>query len=95
MNVVSQENANCFVEMKAPSNAPIPPTTIRIIGTFRHLERSSGSTCSDVLCEAILLNGGGPSSTSYSREVLLCSMRSELQGAKISDNRPSVFDFDL
>src|SRR5688572_31842038 len=82
MNVVSQENANCFGETKRPISAPRPPSTMRTSGTIRHLERSSGATVSVVACEAILVCQRH-SWLSWRLKVFLPPKRGQLQSANV------------
>ena len=59
MKASSQENANCFVPgglVAVPIPAPIAPKIIRITGTFRHLDKSSGATDEDEESAFIISN---------------------------------------
>src|SRR4051812_24472428 len=93
MNASSQEKANCCPPSRStpkltpsPISATTPPTPIKIVGTLRHLDKSSGCSLAGLIL--ILLF---QISALFLRKIVHGPEMAQLQGAQISDDRPAVF----
>src|SRR3569833_569661 len=93
MNASSHEKANCFPPSRntpkltpRPINANTPPAPIKIVGTLRHLDKSSGCSLAGLLL--ILLF---QISALIRRKVVHRPEMAQLQGAQVGDDRPAVF----
>src|SRR6185312_17321040 len=89
MNASNQEAANWLKSLWSkinPSTASTPPTTIKIVGTLRHLDKSSGCSLAGLvlisLFQSCALIGG---------KVIRRPELAQLQGAQVGDDRPAVF----
>src|SRR4051812_38768704 len=95
MKASSQEKANCVPPSRLtpkltpkPMTATRPPATMRMAGTERHLDKSSGGSLAEFLGALILLFQI-PAFTL--RHIVDRREVTQLQCAQVSNDRPTIF----
>src|SRR6185312_8480500 len=89
MNASNQEAANWLKSLWSkinPSTASTPPTTIKIVGTLRHLDKSSGCSLAGLVLISLFQIGA-----LIRRKIIHRSEVAQLQGAQVGDDGPAVF----